>query len=209
MATNSFCCPQCGKFTRHIDISLREFGALSESAGFLGRCAVSITELIGANKVASEIGGWKCWKCCDCGFATTRELNGEIDDTATEPIFPFKIKDVLIGNIDYNGNIITDYGYGIYSSKTQYLIPKLTIETDIEGTYDIYVKAYRNGKIRRGDKSPSKYSYSERVSLKKGKNEYTLLGWGSSEPGNWDAGEAKFEFYFCGLIVFTKEIFVY
>lgn len=209
MATNSFCCPQCGKYTKHIEISLREFGALCKDVNFIERGALGVAEIIGLNKTVSIIDGIKCWKCCECGFATRRELNGEIDETAIDPIFPFKVEDVLIGNIDNNGKIITDYGYGIYSSKTQYLKPKLFIETDIDGTYDIYVKAYENGKIQRSKKSPTGYSYSNRVTLKKGRNECTLLGWGSSETGNWKAGEAKFEFYFCGLIVFTKEIFVY
>ena len=176
---------------------------------FFSRGALFVTEITGLNRTASIVGGFKCWKCCECGFATTRELNGTIDDTATKPIFPFKIEEVLIGNIDKNGNIITDYGYGIYSSKTQYLKPKLTIETDIEGTFDFYVKAYENGKIQRNKQSPKDYSYNNRVALKKGTNEYTLLGWGSTQSGNWKAGKAKFEFYYCGLIVFTKEIFVY
>ena len=209
MATNSFCCPQCGKYTKHIEISLREFGALCKDVNLIERGVLGFSEIIGLNKTVSIIDGIKCWKCCECGFATRRELNGQIEDAATEPIFPFKVEDVLIGNIDNDGNIITNYGYGIYSSKTQYLIPKLTIETDIEGTYDFYVKAYNNGKIRRGEKSPKEYTYNKRVSLKKGTNELTLLGWGSSESGNWKAGKAKFEFYYCGLIVFTKEIFVY
>ncbi|MBR4440859.1 MAG: hypothetical protein IKS00_04835 [Bacteroidales bacterium] len=122
---------------------------------------------------------------------------------------PFRISSALIGNTDYDGNVLTDYGKNIYSSSTQYLKPKLYIDTYTEGSYDIYVKFYAPGGLSTGSSSPSGYSYKSTLSLTKNSREYKLSGWGSSDSGNWKSGEYRLELYYKDKLLYTKYFTIY
>ena len=77
MAINSFKCLQCGEFTQHVEISFREFCALAGD-GIATRTVAAFGELSGINKAFAAVSGVRCWKCCKCGDATRRKLNGEV-----------------------------------------------------------------------------------------------------------------------------------
>jgi hypothetical protein len=135
------------------------------------------------------------------------EYNGGGNDGSSS--VPFTITSVLVGNIDYNSNIISDYGQSIYSSATQYFGFKIYITTYIEGDYDLYIKLFTpNLSLSTGDSSPSGYSFKRTLSLKKVVSSYQPSGWGSSSSGTWASGEYRIEFYYKDKLVFTKKFYV-
>lgn len=77
MAVNSFKCPQCGKFTKHIQISFREFSALDNRGTGHGIFA-TVCDLTGFTKfIVNDVAGVRYYKCCECGRCTARNLKGE------------------------------------------------------------------------------------------------------------------------------------
>jgi hypothetical protein len=126
------------------------------------------------------------------------------DDNSSNGSLPFKITAVLVANTDYDGSVINDYGKNIYSSATQYIKPKLYIDTFTEGSYDIYVKFYTPDGLSTGSSSPSGYSYKQTLSLNKTSTIYYVSGWGNSTSGKWKAGSYRYEFYYKDKLVYTK-----
>ncbi|MBQ4406274.1 MAG: YbjN domain-containing protein [Bacteroidales bacterium] len=120
-------------------------------------------------------------------------------------IAPFSISSVFVGNVTKSGDIISDYGKSIYANSSQYLKPKLFIDTFTEGDYDLYVKVFAPDGLSAGSTSPAGYSFKSTLSLKKDTSYYFTSGWGSSESGNWQAGEYRFEFYYKDKLIFTKK----
>ena len=55
---------------------------------------------------------------------------------------PFSFVSADVANVDYEGNYINNYGDNIYSSRTRYLKPRITLNVAKEGTYTIYYKFY-------------------------------------------------------------------
>lgn len=109
---------------------------------------------------------------------------------------PFEVTACTIANVNKSGGIVTDYGNTIYSSRTKYLKPKLTIKSNKAGNYTIYFKLYTpNGTLSTGTNSPSGYSSSTSVYIYSGTRDYELSGWGTDTFGNWPAGTYKYEFY--------------
>lgn len=93
---NSFECPRCLQFTRHIKISYREMVALNNAFnkkkyGDNHENWVDIPldvlgtahDVLGLTKLQS-IAGLEYWKCCCCGLGTRRRPSGEINCTSEE-----------------------------------------------------------------------------------------------------------------------------
>lgn len=76
MATNSFYCYGCGKYTKHISLSYREYSAMVGD-GVLEQTAATIADVTGMGKVLNTVTGIRFWKCCDCGRHTRRKANGD------------------------------------------------------------------------------------------------------------------------------------
>ena len=119
---------------------------------------------------------------------------------------PFKIKSVSVANTDVSGNVITDFDETIYANQTQYIKPKLYIDTYTEGTYDIYVKFYFDNALSSATdgSSPSGYSYKSSLKMTKNVSQYHVSGWGGSTSGHWKKGSYRFEFYYKDKLLFTK-----
>lgn len=153
---------------------------------------------------------FSCVLFCGCSSG-----DGSIDDllnkhTSDLDNNPFNITDVVIGNIDENNNIIDSYGLKIYSSRTQYLQPKLFVEVNNPGNYTIYIKLYMpDGTLSVGNNSPMGYSYSSTITLDKSSSSCLLLGWGASVSGHWGAGSYRFEFYYKDKKIGEKSFSVY
>lgn len=77
--SNSFSCPYCKKHTRHKRISLSEWMALDEQPQAVG----VICDIFQMGRLAG-LAGIKHWKCTECGTATIRKLDGEIDTIASK-----------------------------------------------------------------------------------------------------------------------------
>lgn len=66
---------------------------------------------------------------------------------------PLSISDIEIANVYEEGNIETNFGERIYSSRTMYLKPRITYEGFSSGQKTLYVKIYRpNGVMSTGKK---------------------------------------------------------
>lgn len=142
----------------------------------------------------------------DCAKALAQARNNIQDsynknkESLDESNKPFKVTECSVGNGDYNGKIITDFGNTIYSYNTRYLQPQLTIQSEKSGSYTIYYKLYKpDGTLSTGTNSPSGYSTSDTINVKAGTYTYKLRGWGSNTAGHWKAGNYKFEFYCDGV----------
>ena len=123
---------------------------------------------------------------------------------------PFIITSIQIGNTDYDGNIINDYGTTIYSYQTQYLKPKLNIFVNTPGTYEIYHKLYKpDGMLSTGDSSPSGYTSKRWVTISSNTSYVYLLGWGNRTAGTWKSGQYRWEFYYDGDKIAEKTFTVY
>ena len=84
MATNVFYCPKCGKYTTHIEISMREINAL-EGGNFLTQSISTIMDMTGATRMGGRILGLVYYKCRQCGGASARKANGELDGDFIPP----------------------------------------------------------------------------------------------------------------------------
>lgn len=119
---------------------------------------------------------------------------------------PFLVTKLEVANTDKDGNIIQDYGATIYDFKTQYLKPKITVKPiKSAGTYEVYVKLYKDGSLRTGNSSPKGYSYSNKITLSDNSSQVLYLsGWGSTTSGHWSAGEYRFEIWYGDYCIGSK-----
>lgn len=123
---------------------------------------------------------------------------------------PFVITSIEIGNTDYKGNVINNYGSKIYSYQTKYLQPKLYVSVNTPGKYKIYHKLYKpDGTLSTGSSSPSGYSSSREVSLYSTTSYVYMYGWGSNTAGNWSAGQYRWEFWYNGEKIGEKSFTIY
>lgn len=76
---NYFHCPNCGRVTKHIEISFTEFVSI-KGAGIAYKASAGIFDLLGITQGVSKLMGYGYYKCCDCGLANQREPNGEINE---------------------------------------------------------------------------------------------------------------------------------
>lgn len=138
---------------------------------------------------------------------------GNLADGKTSVVasyIPLIITKVEVANVDYNGNVIQDYGSTIYDFKTQYLSPRITFKAlKDSGSYTVYVKLYKNGTLSTGSSSPSGYSYSDVITLPDSDNKYVSRGWGSSKSGHWSAGNYRFEFWYNDYCIGSYDFKVY
>lgn len=85
---NSFKCPNCGEYTRHIIISLREAAAIDIERNYTQNtydkiCAAfvkmecSAFDIVGGGSVLKHVVGISPYKCCKCGRCSFRESSGK------------------------------------------------------------------------------------------------------------------------------------
>ena len=125
--------------------------------------------------------------------------------------YPMIIKDIKIANTYSNGNIETDYGNTIYSSRTMYLKPKIYYDGIVGGSKTLKVKLYEpNGSLSRGTNSPSGYSYSSSVYLYSDNNNTVILdGWGTDSYWSWSSGTYRIEIWYENTCLKTKTFTIY
>ena len=117
-----------------------------------------------------------------------------------------RITNVEFGNIDDDGNIISDYGSTLYASDILYLQPRISYEglcsSSRNETFD--VKIYRpDGSLKTGSSSPSGYSYSTTETIYSGNNRTTFSGWGNKKGGSYTPGTYRFEVWHDGNFVYS------
>ena len=123
---------------------------------------------------------------------------------------PVEIESITMGNVRYDRSIITDYGEKIYSSKTQFLSPKIKYNLLREEECHIYVKLYCKGKLKTGDDSSSGYTYDSFLyPWHLGECEQVISGWGNSSSGWWPAGNYRIEVWYVGEKIAEERFTVY
>lgn len=134
----------------------------------------------------------------------------ESDYSNITSTYPLKITNIEIGNTYSGGQIETNYGYSIYSSRTMYLKPKIYYVGYNSGSYNFKVKWYTpSGVISQGKNSPSGYSQSQSIYVYSGQNEETLNGWGNSNKGNWSSGTYRIEIWYNNMCLKSKNFTIY
>ena len=142
-----------------------------------------------------------------CG---TKSRNITITQDGSAYNVPFTISSILIGNTDYNGNFINNYGSVIYSYQTRYLTPRLYIDVITPGTYTIYHKLYKpDGTMSTGTNSPTGYTNKKDVTINRNTSYIDMWGWGNNNAGFWGAGQYRWEFWYNGGKIGEKTFTIY
>lgn len=123
------------------------------------------------------------------------------------------IIDVEFSNQDNDGNLLSGYGSTLTVSQVRYVTPRIKYNslTTTEKSVKIDMKVYfANGTMSTGSSSPSGYTYSRTVTVKPGNGNYiNLTGWGNSDGGVYSVGTHRFEFYYNGKKIYTKEFTIH
>lgn len=121
-----------------------------------------------------------------------------------------EIYSIEIGNVTYDGDIITDYGDNIYSSETMYLAAQINCKSYKDREYKFDVKWINpDGSIRMGDSSPTGYTCSESYNLSYGERTEEIAGWGGKTKGWWKAGKYAIEIWCEDNLLKRKEFRIY
>lgn len=121
-----------------------------------------------------------------------------------------EIYSIEIGNVTYDGDVITDYGDNIYSSETMYLAAQINCKSYEDREYKFDVKWINpDGSIRIGDSSPTGYTCSESYNLSYGERTEEIAGWGGKTKGWWEAGDYAIEIWCEGTLLKRKEFTIY
>ena len=130
---------------------------------------------------------------------------------SSSSMVPFMVTKCDVAVVDYNGNIITDFGATIYDYKTKYLKPRITV-TPMGGDskYTVYVRLYKDGVLQTGSSSPAGYTFSDEITIS-GTNSQTfqLTGWGSNTSGFWKMGKYRYEVWYGEYCVGSKDFTIY
>jgi len=101
------------------------------------------------------------------------------------------------------GEVVTDYGQKLLSSKSRYLATRMEANAYRTGRYSFDIKVYENGILSTGDTRVEEgYSYNTTVNIHEiGKCTLQLDGWGSNTPGTWGPGRYRVEVWYKGELV--------
>lgn len=120
------------------------------------------------------------------------------------------ISSIKIGNVYKNGNIETNYGNTLYSSRTMYLKPRINYYGYKAGRVTLYQKLFKpDGRLSTGTSSPSGYSTKTEVYLYEGSNIVELQGWGNERMGHWSSGWYRYEVWYNGKCLASESFYIY
>lgn len=127
---------------------------------------------------------------------------------------PFKINSIVFSFKTYDGDIITDYGQKLYSSKSQYICPRINVTADRTlGSDDILqCKLYNNGRLERGGDSPNGYTFdwaNNYIASSGMTVDLDVTGWGASYSGVWPAGNYRLEVYYNDTKIGEESFHIY
>lgn len=122
---------------------------------------------------------------------------------------PFVVESLSVANVDYDGNIINDYGSSIYSNSTKYLKPQIAVRATAKGSYKLMVRFYRDNTMNRGSSSPEDYTYESTIDVVEDYGVFQLAGWGGNDSGHWGSGQYRFEIWYNGYCVGQTSFLVY
>lgn len=118
------------------------------------------------------------------------------------------IKDIVFTNNfddNFTGNTLNNK---LYANQITYLGIWLKYDGKIDKRIDsIYVKIFDNGKLSRGTKSPSGYTFMTSFYVENGENKNRYLqGWGNDNASFFTKGTYKCEIWYKNKMLFSKEL---
>lgn len=134
---------------------------------------------------------------------------------ATRPVAGnvVKVKDILFGNTDSNGNVIDNFGRKLYAGELRYLQPQLIYDglTSTARDINVYVKIIdEDGDLKTAQSSPNGYTFDDSFSVKPGKdNRYELPGWGNNSCQYYEPGLYTYEVWHKGKCLISKQFRLY
>lgn len=131
--------------------------------------------------------------------------------SSVSSVYPIIITDILIGNVNKNGEVDIDFGNSIPSYRTMYLEPRIKYTGLTAGTINLKVKwYYPDGTIRCGTSSPAGFSQSVSTYINEGADNSVILdGWGNESKGNWGSGTHRIEIWYDNVCLKSKEFQIY
>lgn len=150
---------------------------------------------------------YKCLNELSNAYKATEQYYNEADEITENDSAPFSVSKIEVANVDKEDNVISSWDAAIYSYQSKYIKPRLTVNVNNPGTYDIYVKLFTPSGLSTGTNSPSGYSYKSSIKMESGLHTYTLGGWGNDDAGHWKEGSYRIELYYQGSLLGEK-IFV-
>ncbi len=119
-----------------------------------------------------------------------------------------KIMSMEFCNVDYEGNIIDNYGKSLFADEIKYLKPKITYYgLNASSSETFYVKIFKpDGTLSQGKTSPDGYTYSTEVTLAMGQNQIELSGWGNSTGGSYSPGIYNVELWHSGKRLYGESV---
>lgn len=145
----------------------------------------------------------------------SKRIKAENESTKWEELckvqMPIIINSIEIANANSFGTIVTSFGNAIYSNQSMYLKPRLVYTgIDVGNVITLEIKLYTpEGHLSQHWSSPKNCSWSESFEIQNGTNTKTLLGWGSSQPGHWDKGNYRIEFWHNNKCLKAKSFTIY
>ena len=132
----------------------------------------------------------------------------------------YRMKKTMDALSNYTPLFITDievknegeeWGERMYSKKSTYFMIRVKYIGIKEGTYKLETKIFDNaGNLRRNAEiSPTGYSYSTEITVRRDENYEELEGWGNAQPGFWSAGTYRLEIWYRGKKLSEKSFRVY
>ena len=104
-----------------------------------------------------------------------------------------------------------EWGDKIYSKKSTYIMPRVKYIGIKEGTYKLETKIFDNaGNLERNAEiSPTGYTNSTVITVRRDENYADLIGWGNEQSGCWSAGKYRIEIWYDGKKISEKSFRVY
>lgn len=136
------------------------------------------------------------------------KLNASYD--ALRETFPIKITRIELGNENINSAIISDFGSTLFSSKLQYLVPKIYFFNYLkEGKTFAFEIHYYNSSWelqynRATGKKPASENYISPIT-----NNVTLSGWGNNSANYWKAGTYTIEIWTGGVCLGSSKFTIF
>ncbi len=133
----------------------------------------------------------------DAWLISRKKYNEFVDNQQFANLrIPFEVYSAEIANQDKDDNLITEYGADIKSEESQYITTSLAIAVYEEGDYTIGVKFIMpDGSVSKVDDG-SPYTFTNTLSMRQQQSSYFTGGWGSPNPGTWNPGNYRIEFYY-------------
>jgi hypothetical protein len=146
-------------------------------------------------------------------LSDTETKNTELKSTLSKAqnVYPIIITKIELGNTDYNGNILTNYGNTLYSSSMRYLTTKIyyICLLDQSKQINIKIKIFNpDGSLKYSSSISTKYTRDTDVTVYQIGSEAYLGGFGNSEQSTYSSGTYRIEIWYNDVCLGQKSFYI-